>query len=240
MSPSSASAPRNSRIALVCVPSAHSSVPARMPARRPMMSIWRCTTRLFSCTSSGGTSRCARATSITASSSSSAGNARLAHPRCDGLDAVDRVAGEHHLHRLAHAEEPRVEVHVGHAEAHRGIAHLRVLGDVDEVAAGGELAAAGEAVAVHLGDHRLGQVPDAHPALGDVAGPVAVAARRVDGQVVALVAAAEVVARGEATGRRRARSARARRGRRRRRAARRARRRAARGSARCASRAGSS
>ena len=116
------------------------------------------------------------ATSSTSSSSSSAGNARLAQPSSHRLDARDRVAGEHHLHGRAHAEEPGVEVHVGHAEAHRRVAHLGVLGHVDEVAAGGELAAAGQAVAVHLGDDRLGQVPDAHPALGDVARPLALAA----------------------------------------------------------------
>ena len=91
-----------------------------------------------------------------------------------------------------------VEVHVGHAEAHRGVAHLGVLGDVDEVAAGRQLAATGEAVAVHLGDDRLGEVPDAHPALGDVARPLALAAGRVVRHVEALVAAAEVVAGREA------------------------------------------
>ena len=100
--------------------------------------------------------------------------------------------------RGAHAEEPRVELHVGRAEAHRGVADLGVLGDVDEVAAGGELAAAGEAVAVHLRDDRLGQIPDAHPAVGDVTRPLALAPGGVVRQLVALVAAAEVVARGEA------------------------------------------
>ena len=99
-----------------------------------------------------------------------------------------------------------MELHVGHAEAHRRVAHLGVLGHVDEVAAGGQLAAAGQAVAVHLGDDRLGQVPDAHPALGHVAGPLAVAARRVVRHLLALVAAAQVVAGREATGRRPARS----------------------------------
>ena len=134
------------------------------------------------------------ATSSTRSSSSSAGNAALAQPSSHGFDARDRVAGEHHLHRLAHAEEPRVEVHVGHAEPHRRVAHLRVLGHVDEVATGRELARAREAVAVHLRDHRLREIPDAHPALGDVARPRALAARRVVRHLEAFVAAAEVVA----------------------------------------------
>ena len=74
-------APRNSAMACACVPSAHSSVPARIPARMPMMSIWWCTTRLFICTSSGATLAMRCATSITASSSSSAGNAWFAQPR---------------------------------------------------------------------------------------------------------------------------------------------------------------
>ena len=47
---------------------------------------------------------------------------------------------------------------------------------------------------MHLRDHRLGEIPDAHPALGDVARPRAFAARRVVRHLVALVAAAEVVA----------------------------------------------
>src|SRR5262249_39693357 len=94
--------------------------------------------------------------------------------------------------------EPGVELHVGHAEAHGGVADLRVLGDVDEVAARRELAPAGEAVAVHLRDHGLREVPDPHPAGGHVARPVAVAAGGVDGRLQARVAARELVARREA------------------------------------------
>ena len=68
---------------------------------------------------------------------------------------------------------------VGHAEADGRVTHLRVVGHVDEVAAGGELAAAGETEAVHLGDHRLAELPDAHPSLGDVTRPMAVPSRRI-------------------------------------------------------------
>ena len=115
----------------------------------------------------------------------------------DGLDPRDRVSRDHHLHGLAHADEPRVEMHVGHAEAHRRVAHLRVLGDVHQVAAGGELAAARQAVAVHLRDHRLGQVPDAHPTLGDVTRPRPFSPGRVEGHLLTLVAAGQVVPGGE-------------------------------------------
>ena len=115
-----------------------------------------------------------------------------------GLDARDRVARDHHLHGRPHPEEPGVELHVGHAEAHRGVAHLGVLGHVDEVATGGQLAAAGQAVAVHLRDHRLGQVPDPHPRLGDVAGPVPLPGCGEVRHLEALVPAAQVVAGREA------------------------------------------
>ncbi len=89
-------------------------------------------------------------------------------------------------------------MHVGHTEANGGVADLGVFGDVHEVAARGELAAAGEAVPVHLGDHRLGEIPDAHPALGHVPRPLPVAAGRVVRHVETFVAAAEVVAGREA------------------------------------------
>ena len=186
-----------SRIAAVCVPSAQSSVPARIPARRPIASICRCTTRLLSCSSSTGTIAMRSATSSTRVFELVGGIRGVRPSELGRLDAGDGVAGEHHLHRLAHAEEPGMEVHVGHTEAHRGISHLRVLGHVDEIATRRELARAREAVAVHLGDHGLGEIPDAHPAFGDVARPRAFTARRVVRHLLALVATAEVVARRE-------------------------------------------
>ena len=91
-----------------------------------------------------------------------------------------------------------MEVHVGDAEAHRRIADLGVLGHVDQVAAGRQLAAAGQAVAVHLGDDRLRQIPDAHPSVGDVARPLTLTGRGEERQLEALVAATEVVAGREA------------------------------------------
>jgi len=48
-----------------------------------------------------------------------------------------------------------MKVHVRHPETYRRIANLGVFGHIDQVAAGGQLAATGQAVAVDLGDHRL-------------------------------------------------------------------------------------
>ena len=171
----------------------------------------RCTVRLLSCTMSGGSRAIRCATASTSSSRSASGNARLAQPSRTASTPGDRVAGDHHLHGRPHPEEPGVELHVGHAEAHRRVAHLGVLGHVDEVATGGQLAAAGQAVAVHLGDHRLGQVPDPHPRLGDVAGPVPLAGGGEVRHLEALVPAARGRSRPRSRCRRRARSTPARR-----------------------------
>ena len=65
-----------------CVPSAHSSAPARMPVCSPMISICRCTTRLLSCTRSMGTVAMRCASSSTRASSWSAGYDAFAQPSC--------------------------------------------------------------------------------------------------------------------------------------------------------------
>ena len=83
----------------------------------------------------------------------------------------------------AHAHQPRVVLVVRRRHgAHGRIADLGVLGDVDQVAGDREFGAAGQAPAVHLGDHRLGQVPDAETALDHVPGPLPLAARRLVGR----------------------------------------------------------
>ena len=87
-----------------------------------------------------------------------------------------------------------MEVHVGHAEAHRGISHVRVFGHVDEVATRRELARTREAEPVHLRDHRLGQVPDAHPPFGDMTRPCTVTTGRVVRHLEPFVATTQVVA----------------------------------------------
>ncbi len=63
------------------VPSAQSSVPTRRAVRMPIISIWRCTRRLLSCTMSGGSCATRWASSSTRASSWSAGTARVAQPR---------------------------------------------------------------------------------------------------------------------------------------------------------------
>jgi hypothetical protein len=68
-------------------------------------------------------------------------------------------------------------------EAGRRVADLGVVGDVDQVAAGGEFAAAGQAIAVYLGDHRFVEVPDLEPTLHDMARPLVGAAGGVVGLV---------------------------------------------------------
>ena len=54
--------------------------PVRIAARKPMISIPRCTTRLLSCAMSGGISAMRFATRTTSSPSCASGKARLAHP----------------------------------------------------------------------------------------------------------------------------------------------------------------
>ena len=46
---------------------------------------------------------------------------------------------------------------------------------------------------MHLCDNRLGQIPDPHPTVGHVAGPLAVPGRRGERQVVPFVSATQVV-----------------------------------------------
>ena len=122
----------------------------------------------------------------------------IGQPDARGLGAGHRIAGEHQLHGVAHAGEPGMELGVGRAhEAHRRIADLRVLRHVDEVAGGGQLAAAGQAIPVHLGDHRLGEVPDLEPPVHHVARPVPVAPRGGIGPPLGEIGA-EIIARGEA------------------------------------------
>ena len=170
------------------------SAVARMPSRMPIASIARCTTRLLRAWRSGGTLATRAAMASTAVVELVGREGPVGEPRRDRLGAGHRVAGQHRLHRPPQAEQPRVPRHVGRAhQAHGRVADLRVLGDVDEVAGRGQLGAAGQAVAVHLGDERRGHVHHLEPALEDVAGPAPVGRGRrprerfgaVLGQVVA-------------------------------------------------------
>ena len=164
-------------LASVVKASAWISVPARIAARAPMISIARCTERLLSCCSSTGTlaARSAKS-SVRCVELGKRKRARRKAP-FGGLAAGHRVARQHQFHGAAHADQPGVILHVGRAhQPHRRIADLGVVGDVDDIAGGGEFGAAGKAIAVHLRDHGLGEIPDPEPALDDVARPLAGAA----------------------------------------------------------------
>ena len=87
-----------------------------------------------------------------------------------------------------------MELHVGRAhQPHRWIADLRILGDVDKVAGRGQLGATGKAIAMHRGDHRLGQVPDAEPAFDDVTRPLSRAGCGIVGLLLPIIGA-EIIA----------------------------------------------
>lgn len=108
--------------------------------------------------------------------------------RFGGLDSAHRIAGQHQFHGAAHADQPRMKLHVGRAhQPHRRIADLRILGDEHHVAGGGELRAAGKAIAMHLRDHRLGEIPDREPAVHHMARPLSGTASGVIGLAGAVV-----------------------------------------------------
>ena len=89
-------------------------------------------------------------------------------------------------------------MHVGNAEPDGGVTHLRILGNEDQVAARGEFTASGQAVPVYLRDHRLGQIPNAHPPVSDMPRPRTFSGRGEIGQVEALISIGQVVAGTEA------------------------------------------
>ena len=109
-----------------------------------------------------------------------------------GFLAGDVVARVVELLRLPHAEDEREDGAVaGDAEtAHAGVPDADVLGGGDHVGHHRHLTAAGEGVAVQLGDRDLGHVPVVHLDVGDLlhAGahvPEQAAALVVDGAVAA-------------------------------------------------------
>ena len=120
----------------------------------------------------------------------------VAHPRCELLGELAEVVGGQAV--VGPAPAVHVGARVGVAEVgelaglglgempgrpHRvhgahgadgRVADLAVFGDDPQIAGGGEFGSAGEAVAVDLGDHGLGQLPDDEVAHHGVAGPVVV------------------------------------------------------------------
>ena len=61
---------------------------------------------------------------------------------------------------------------------HWRIADLGIFGDIDQVTGGRQFRASGQAPTMHLGNDRLGQVPDAKTALDHMPSPLAGPARR--------------------------------------------------------------
>ena len=91
----------------------------------------------------------------------------------NGLDPAQRISREHHLHGRSHAAQPGMKLIVGRAHrAHRRIADLGVFSHVDQVAGGRQFGPSGEAPAVHLRNHGLGQVPNAKRAFDHVPRPM--------------------------------------------------------------------
>ena len=88
-------------------------------------------------------------------------------------------------------------MHVGYTEPGGRVTHLGVFGHVDEIAAGCEFATACQAVSVNLRDDRLGEIPDAHPTLGDMAWPLPFTLSGEKREFVVGVAAGEVVSGGK-------------------------------------------
>ena len=87
----------------------------------------------------------------------------LARPHSTARAPVERVAGQQQA--LGALEPEAVGPHRGRRrapDAGRRIADAAVLGADDQVAAQGEVGAAADAEAVHLGDDRLGRAPQGH------------------------------------------------------------------------------
>ena len=184
-----------------CRPSAWSSVVARSPVRMPCASMARCTPRLLSASRSPGTCATRSAIASTSSSSRSAGNARLANPFATASTPVIEspvstasIARRRPMYHGCHKQVGRRH------RAHRRVADHRVVGDVEEVARGGELRTAGEAVAVDLADDGCRHVHHLHPALDQRPAPEPVAQGGGPGQRLVGVGR-EVVAGAEARAR---------------------------------------
>ena len=70
---------------------------------------------------------------------------------------------------------------------HNGIPDAGILGNIHQVAGGGELRATRQAVAMNLRNDRFCQVPDPEKSINDMPGPIAVAAGRVEGLVRSII-----------------------------------------------------
>ena len=138
---------------------------------------------------SGGTRASRSASASTSSTSRSAGTTRLTSPIRWASTAVDEVAGQQQLAGLLLADEVRHEQgHRRRPEPDLGLTELGVVGRHDEVAGHRQLEAAGQRIAVDLGDDGLGAAPDGSVAAtsrGQHATPAPGVVRLLLGQVVA-------------------------------------------------------
>ena len=199
---------RRGRAAVKAMPSGvwraapSSSVPMSWVVCRPICSKAWLTSSFIIAAWLWGSSATRRASARPAASSSSAGTASEASPHSTARRAVDRVAGEQQALGALQAEAVHPHRRRRRApHARRRVADAAVLGADDEVRAQREVGAAGDAVAVDLGDDRLGRAPQRHVGVDEAAhGRVVgdrVPRRARLGRLHRLRAPADVVARAE-------------------------------------------
>ena len=121
-----------------------------------------------------------------------------------GVGGADEIAGEQVFLGLARAEVPRHReiLHVAAAPLHGAVSELGVLARDDDVAGRGDHHPAHDAVALDLGDGRLGQVAPAHRVLEEAFPEAAILAPEAGLErrlllVLHLLRAAEIVPGGE-------------------------------------------
>ena len=165
------------------------SRPISTAAAKPAASIARLSISFVGAITSGSTRARRSASASTSAGQSIAGHHAVDEPDPLRLDRVDQVARQQQLARLLLADEERHQQrHRRRPEADLGLAEARVLRGDDEVAGHRQLEAAGERVAVDLGDDGFRAVEDRERRLDVLAEDLAPAPRGVGlalGQVVA-------------------------------------------------------
>ena len=138
------------------------SRPASTASRKPAASMARLSIRLVGPMTSGGVRARRSARASTSAASRSGRHDPVDQPDPFRLDGVDEVAGQQQLAGLLLADEVRHQQRDGRGPvADLGLAEPRALGRHDQVAGHRQLEAAGQRVAVDLGDDRLRAIEDA-------------------------------------------------------------------------------